>query len=85
MEKVSIIAMLFCIGKFVTAFAFFFPVVSENVWLSIYNVSELMLWILFSVFFYAYWRRRRKIRIKREQYKSAREMHKSMENAQVII
>lgn len=57
MKTITFYAMLASALRLVVSVVYMWPLVSYNVWPSLYNVLETTVWVLITLFFYFYWRK----------------------------
>lgn len=57
MKTVTFYTMLASALRLVVSVVYMWPLVSYNVWPSLYNVLETTVWVLITLFFYFYWRK----------------------------
>lgn len=57
MKKIAFWTMIISAIRVLVSLKYNWPLLSYKVWPSVYNVLELAVWLLITVFFYLYWRK----------------------------
>lgn len=60
MKRIAFMAMICCMARVIVFFIYSWPIVCTDIILSIHNIIELLVWIVFTMFFSHYWNIRRK-------------------------
>jgi hypothetical protein len=57
MKKIAFWTMVISAARLLVSLVYNWPLLSYRVWPSVYNVLEIAVWLLITVFFYLYWRK----------------------------